>query len=31
VIEATDPKYSDVETRKLLEQAGSKRIEMVED
>jgi hypothetical protein len=31
VIETTDPKYSDAETRKLLEQAGSKRIEMVED
>ena len=31
VIETTDPKYSDIETRKLLEHAGSKRIEMVED
>lgn len=31
VIETADPKYSEVETRKLLEAAGSKRIEMVED
>ena len=31
VIETADPKYSEVETRKLLETAGSKRIEMVED
>jgi hypothetical protein len=29
VIETADPKYSETETRKLLEQAGSKRIEMV--
>jgi hypothetical protein len=31
VIETSDPKYSETETRKLLEAAGSKRIEMVED
>src|SRR3982750_388925 len=31
VIETTDPKYSEIETRKLLESAGSKHIEMVED
>jgi hypothetical protein len=31
MIETTDPKYSEVETRKLLEQAGSKYIELVED
>ena len=31
VIETTDPKYSDVETRKLLEGAGSKLIQVVED
>ena len=31
VIETTDPKYSETETRKLLEAAGSKRIEMVEE
>jgi len=31
VIETADPKYSETETRKLLESAGSKRIEMVED
>jgi hypothetical protein len=31
VIETTDPKYSESETRKLLEVAGSKRIEMVEE
>ena len=31
VIEATDPKYSDVDTRKLLEGAGSKHIEEVRD
>ena len=29
VIETADPKYSETETRKLLEAAGSKRIEMV--
>ena len=31
VIETTDPKYSEAETRKLLEAAGSRHIEMVED
>ena len=31
VIETADPKYSETETRKLLEATGSKRIEMVED
>lgn len=31
VIETSDPKYSATETRKLLESAGSKHIEMVED
>jgi hypothetical protein len=31
VIETADPKYSESETRKLLESAGSKRIEMVEE
>jgi len=31
VIETADPKYSAVETRKLLEAAGSPRIEMVEE
>ena len=31
VIETADPKYSDVETRKLLEAVGSPRIEMVEE
>ena len=31
VIETADPKYSESETRKLLEAAGSKRIEMVEE
>jgi hypothetical protein len=31
VIETADPKYNEVETRKLLEAAGSKRIEMVEE
>ena len=31
VIETADPKYSETETRKLLEAAGSKRIEMVEE
>jgi hypothetical protein len=31
VIETSDPKYSDGETRKLLESVGSKQIEMVED
>jgi hypothetical protein len=31
VIETTDPKYSETETRKLLESAGSKRLELVEE
>ncbi len=31
VIETADPKYSETETRKLLESAGSKRIEVVEE
>jgi hypothetical protein len=31
VIETSDAKYADAETRKLLEAAGSKRIEMVEE
>lgn len=31
VIETADPKYNEVETRKLLEAAGSKRIELVEE
>src|SRR5262245_39850552 len=31
VIECDDPKYSPTETRKLLESAGSKHIELVED
>jgi hypothetical protein len=31
VVETVDPKFSDVETRKLLETAGSKHIELVED
>ena len=31
VIETNEPKYSDVETRKLLEDAGSRHIEMVEE
>src|SRR5215468_327627 len=31
VIETSDPKYSETETRKLLESVGSKHIEMVED
>jgi len=31
VIETNDPKYSQAETRKLLESLGSKHIEMVED
>jgi hypothetical protein len=31
VIETTDPKYSDAETRALLESTGSKHIEMVEE
>ena len=31
VIETTDPKYSEAETRKLLQAAGSQHIEMVEE
>ena len=31
VIETADPKFNEVETRKLLEAAGSKRIELVEE
>jgi len=31
VIETSDPKYNETETRKLLEGAGSKHIEMVEE
>jgi hypothetical protein len=31
VIETADPKYNEVETRNLLEAAGSKRIELVEE
>ncbi len=31
VIETSDPKYSETDTRKLLEEAGSRRIELVED
>ncbi|MGV3772847.1 MAG: DUF3341 domain-containing protein [Verrucomicrobiales bacterium] len=31
VIETSDPKYSETETRKLLEKAGSKQIELVEE
>jgi hypothetical protein len=31
VIECSDPKYSEIETRKLLEGAGCAQIEMVED
>ena len=31
LIGSTDPKFSETETRKLLEAAGSKRIEMVEE
>jgi len=31
VIECDDPKYSEVETRKLFEEAGSNHIEVVED
>jgi hypothetical protein len=31
VIETSDPKYNEAETRKLLEGAGSKHIEMVEE
>ena len=31
VIETADPKYSETDTRRLLEELGSKRIEMVEE
>jgi hypothetical protein len=31
VVETTDPKYSEAETRKLLESTGTKHIEIVED
>lgn len=31
VIECEDPKYSEAETRKLLEHAGSKHIELAEE
>jgi hypothetical protein len=31
VVEVTDPKFSDVETRRLLERAGSRHIEEVRD
>ena len=31
LIETADPKYSETETRKLLETAGSTRIETVEE
>jgi hypothetical protein len=31
VIECADPRYSENETRKLLEEAGSRHIEVVED
>ena len=31
VVETADPKYSESETRKLLESTGSQRIELVED
>jgi hypothetical protein len=31
VIETADPKYSETETRKLLEEAGSRHIEVVEE
>lgn len=31
VIESTDPKYFEAETRKLLEESGSKHIEVIED
>jgi hypothetical protein len=31
VIETDDPKYSEAETRKLLEAAGSRQIELVEE
>ena len=31
VIECADPRYSEIETRKLLEEAGSPHIEVVEE
>jgi hypothetical protein len=31
VVECSDPKYSEAETRKLLEHAGSRHIEVVEE
>jgi hypothetical protein len=31
VIECDDPKYSEIVTRKLLEDVGSRHIELVED
>ncbi|PYJ94526.1 MAG: DUF3341 domain-containing protein, partial [Verrucomicrobia bacterium] len=31
VIETADPKYSETETRKLLESAGSRQVEVVEE
>jgi hypothetical protein len=31
VIESSDPKYSENETRRLLESIGSKHIELVEE
>jgi hypothetical protein len=31
VIGATDPKFSETETRRLLEQAGGSHVELVED
>jgi hypothetical protein len=31
VVESSDPKYSEIETRKLLEEAGSRHIEVVEE
>ena len=31
VVETTDPKYSEAETRKLLESTGSQHIEIVEE
>jgi hypothetical protein len=31
VIECDDPNYSETETRKLLEEAGSRHIEIIEE
>ena len=31
VVEATDPRFSDIETRQLLERAGARHIEEVRD